>query len=148
MLHLKNDNRREHFEVLFDSLPRLKNYAPLLHPKIETLLAFHQRPLTVVIQSPHLLPEAIQDERGAVSVRIVQDSLTQHLIQQVDAPIVSIAASAANEPYPVNFGTIRSDFIQGVDYVMKMRQKDLIGQARPSVKVQLDEQEDFIFLRE
>jgi len=148
MIQLKPVFSGDQFEILFDSVDRLKMFVPFLHPKFQTLFAFHQRPLTVVINNARGFPQQVYNQHKQISIRIVQDPLCRHLIKEVDAPIITMPAASSNDNFPANFGAIRSDFLQGVDYVMKIRQRDLLEQAQLSVKVTLDGQEDFIFLRD
>ena len=148
LVQLKRSGDPENFEVLFDSIDRLKIYVPMLHPKIETLFAYHRRPLTIAIRNVEGLPPMVYNKERRVAIRIVQDPACRHIIKEVDMPIISASACSVDEAYPINFGSIRSDIIQGVDYMMKIRQRDLNAQAQLSVKMQLDEQDEFVFLRE
>ena len=148
MLHLKRSTKAENFEVLFNSITQIKRFVPFLHPRLETLLAFHLRPLTMLVDGALGLPKELSNEEGLTAIRLVQDELSIQLIEEVESPIISIAANPEGAPFPNGFGSIRSDFLQGVDYIMKIRQKDLLTQAQLSVMVKLDEHENLIFLRE
>jgi L-threonylcarbamoyladenylate synthase len=145
---LKREIRAENFEVLFDSIAQLKLYCPFLHPKLETLLSFHKRPLTLLVDQIEGLPTEVYDFYGQVNVRVVQDDLGRQLIGEVDQPIITMPAGNDEQDYPRNFGAIPSDFLQGVDYIMKIRQRDVREQDELSVKVRIDKQENLIFLRD
>lgn len=148
ILELKREKRAENFELLFDSLDQLRRYCPQLHPRLDTLLAYHQRPLTIAI--PHLegFPALVYNDQGLVNVRVVQQRLSQQLIQGIQQPLITTVASTEEEKYPRNFGAIPSNFLQTADYIMKIRQRDVLEEDQLSVKVRLDSQGELIFLRE
>ena len=134
-------------EVLFSSLDMLKSYAPQLHPRLETLLAFHLRPLTVITEAtPRIRPKARLSD-GRIAARVVRDQYCRHLIKMLGRPLATTIAHFADSPYPDHFGHIRSDIIEAVDYVAKYRPKDPIT-GQPTIMVQLDEQEELEFLRD
>lgn len=145
---LKRTIKAENFEVLFDSIDQLKLFCPHLHPKLETLLSFHTRPLTMLLNNVNGLPTDVYDFYGQVNVRVVQDDLSKQLIKEAEQPIISIPASNEKNAYPHNFGAIPSDFLQGVDYIMKIRQRDVRENDQLAVQVRIDEQENLIFLRD
>lgn len=145
---LKRTIKAENFEVLFDSIDQLKLFCPHLHPKLETLLSFHTRPLTMLLNNVNGLPTDVYDFYGQVNVRVVQDDLSKQLIKEAEQPIISIPASNEKNDYPHNFGAIPSDFLQGVDYIMKIRQRDVRENDQLAVQVRIDEQENLIFLRD
>lgn len=145
---LKRTTKAENFEVLFDSIAQLKLFCPHLHPKLETLLSFHQRPLTMLLDQVKGLPTDVYDFYGQVNVRVVQDELSRQLIQSVAQPIISIPACHDNQAFPSNFGAIPSNFLQGVDYIMKIRHRDIRENDQLAVHVRIDEQENLIFLRD
>lgn len=144
---LKRTIKAENFEVLFDSIAQLKLFCPYLHPKLETLLSFHNRPLTMLLDQVKGLPTDVYDFYGQVNARVVQDDLTRQLIQEVGQPIISIPACHDKEDYPSNFGSIPSDLLQGVDYIMKIRHRDIHQNDQLAVQVRMDEQENLIFIR-
>lgn len=145
--HIKQKATARSFEVLVDSLSMLKNYVEHLHPKIETLLVYHTRPLTVVFDRPRNLPTSLYSPEGTVSIRLVQDEFCRSLITQYGQPLLATFASVGEHTFPVNFGAISSEVIEGVDFVVKYRQNDkTVGE--PSVMVRLSRRDELIFLRE
>ncbi|HKK77679.1 MAG TPA: Sua5/YciO/YrdC/YwlC family protein [Saprospiraceae bacterium] len=148
ILELKREKRAENFELLFYSLDQLRQYCPRLHPRLDTLLAFHERPLTVALANLQGLPEALYNHQGLVNIRVVKQRLSQQLIRAVEQPLVSTPASVNEDQYPRNFGAIPSNFLQTADYIMKIRQRDVMEEDQLSVKVRLNAQGELIFLRE
>ncbi|MCB0638151.1 MAG: Sua5/YciO/YrdC/YwlC family protein [Lewinella sp.] len=134
-------------EVLFPNLDTLKRYAPFLHPRLETLLSYHARPLTVVTRATDSLPRPVISPDGLIAARIAQDSYCQQLLQFYGRPLASVLAHVPGTPYPTHFGRVRSDIIEAVDYVAKYRPREATN-LHPSVMVRLGENEELDFIRE
>lgn len=135
-------------ELLVGSLEALKHFTAHLHPRLETLLYFHQRPLTVVAPGADHLPEEVLHPDGSVALRIVQDSFCTGLLQAFGGPILSVYAAKEGTPYPATFGGISSEIIQGCNHVVRYRQSER-NPGEPSVMVRLSEEtEELEFLRE
>lgn len=135
-------------ELLVWSLEQLKQCSAQLHPRLETLLYFHRRPLTVVTPGADHLPEETLHPDGSVALRIVQDSFCVGLLQAFGSPILSVYAAKTGSPYPATFGGISSEIIQGCNHVVRYRQSER-NPGEPSVMVRLSEEtEELEFLRE
>ncbi|PTM10858.1 MAG: hypothetical protein DA408_15060 [Bacteroidetes bacterium] len=144
---LKTPSLEQPYEILFASLDMLKAYAPRLHPRLETLLVYHLRPLTILTEaSPVIRPHAIFAD-GRMAARITRDNYCRSLIQLVNRPLLTSIAHYSGSPYPSHFGRLRSDIVEGIDYVSKYRPKES-ATARPTIIVQMDELDELDFLRE
>ena len=145
--NLKKRDRSKPFVLLVDSIEMLKRYAVQIPPRIQTLLSYHTRPLTVIYAQGQNLPANAMSTEGSVAIRLVQDELCKQLIRAYDRPLVATSANISNEPFPANFGEISSDVIQGVDYVFQHRRDDKT-QREPSVIVKYNDKGDLVFIRE
>ncbi len=143
---LKDQKQNKGFIVLVDSIDMLRKYVYRVHPRIETLLTYHVRPLTVVYEGSKNLPSNLTAEDGSVAVRISLDPFCKMLIKKFGKPIVATSANLNDMPSPSNFGAISSEIIKGVDYVVQHRQ-DEPKNIQDSVIVKLSEKEELIFLR-
>lgn len=132
--------------ILVNSVEMLKEYVPDVHPRVETLLLLHKRPLTVIHSKYHGLPSILSGGQESIGVRIVQDDFCQELISDLGVPIVSTSANVATQPAPRHFGEITSDIFKRVDYVVRYRQEDKTT-TEPSVIVTYDENGELVFLR-
>ena len=133
-------------EILFSSLRALKEWVPDLHPRLETLLYVHQRPLTLVLdQAPKLCASA--HLKTPIAVRIVQDDYCRLLLAQTEEPVYSMPAFTAHQGIATHFGQISSDILSQVDYVDKYRQADTYPGSL-SVMARLNAQEELEFLRD
>lgn len=137
----------EPFILLVSSIEMLKFYAPGIHPRVETLLLYHNRPLTVVYEHGENLPQNALGPDGSVAIRIPKDDFCLALLEAFGKPIAAVTAQIGNAPYPKHFGEIRSDVIEGVNHVVKHRQMEK-EMDEPSVIARLAEDEELIFLRE
>lgn len=140
-------NSSDPFILLAASIEMLKTYVPIIHPRVETLLLFHTRPLTVVYEQATLLPENALAPDGSVAFRIPQDDFCLALIDNFGKPIVAAAAHTGDVPYPRHFGEISSAIIEGIDFVVKYRQMEK-EMGEPSVVARMSEEEELVFLRE
>lgn len=144
---LKKRDISKPFIILVDSVEMLKNYVRHVHPKVETLLTFHKRPLTVIYdKSKNLALNAIASD-GSVGIRIPTDDYCLNLIRQLGRPIIATSANVSNEPFPTSFSTISYTILKGVDYVATHR-RDEISKEQPSVVVKLSDKQELVFLRE
>ena len=133
--------------ILVDSVDMLKQYVLKVHPRVETLLAYHQRPITIIYDHPQDLPAALLAKDGSIAIRVATDEFCRELIRHFGKPIVSAAACKVSEPFPPTFGAISSEILGNVDYVVKYRQDDKEPQE-PSAMARLDRQRELEFVRE
>jgi len=146
VFQLKQRDPAKTFVLLVDSLEMLKDYVEQVPPKIETLLAFHTRPLTVVYdQAKKLAPNTVAAD-GSIAIRIASNLFCKQLIQAFGKPLVATSANISNEPFPKNFGAISSEVIKGVDYVVRLNQENITF-GEPSVIIRYADGE-VKFLRE
>lgn len=134
-------------EVLVNSLEMLRHYVGRLHPRIETLLLYHLRPLTIVYGEARNLSASIPAEDGSVAIRLVQDNYCAALIKALGHPLIAMPADLRQGSYPIHFGAISSDVIEKVDYVSRYRRSDKMA-AQPAVMVKLSPRDELEFLRD
>lgn len=144
---LKKRDLSKPLVVLVDSLEMLKEYVVEVHPRIDTLLSYHQRPLTIIFEQARQLPSNLIAKDNSVAIRIVKDDFCQEMIKEFGKPIVATSANISNEPFPENFGAISSDVIKGIDFVVRHRQMEKT-QGLPSVLVRVQKDGELLFLRE
>jgi len=135
------------YVLLVSSIEMLKQYAPKIHPRLETLLSFHTRPLTLVLDRVVGLPAGAKAPDGSAAIRVAQDQFCQELIEAVGKPIISTVAAKVGVPYPPTFGGVSSEILGNVDYVVKYRQDDK-EPHEPSAIAKLDRHLELEFLRD
>lgn len=145
--NLKQRDRSKPFVLLVDSIEMLKEYVVAIHPRLETLMMHHIRPMTVIYDQAKNLPPNAVGPGGSVAIRVAHDPFCQHLIKAVGKPLVATSANISNEPFPAIFGEISSEVIKGVDYIAKHRRTDK-SPKEPSVIVKYDGKGELVFLRD
>lgn len=135
------------YVILVNNIEMLKQYAPKIHPRVETLLAYHQRPLTMIYEKPAGLPAGVKHANGTAAIRVATDEFCRELIEAFGKPIVGTAACKHGKPWPPTFGGISSEILGGVDYVVKYRQDDK-EPHEPSAIARLDRHKELEFIRE
>ncbi len=113
---IKNKVPDKPFVLLVSDIEMLKTYVKEIHPRVETLLAYHSRPLTVIYKAKKIVPDILLDN-GKISIRIVQEKKISELISKFGKPIVSTSANISDEPIPKNFNEINEIIKSNVDYI-------------------------------
>ena len=148
IIDIKNrPDNKEGFVILVDSIEMAKLYVDHIHPRVETLLSFHERPLTVIYDKGEGLAANVLGKNGSVAIRVVKDAFCRELISQFGKPLVSTSANVSGSPFPAHFGEINSDVIERVDFIVKYKQ-DSKERGEPSVIIRLDKDEELAFVRE
>ena len=144
---LKKRATSKNFVILVDSIDMLKNYVREVPPRIETLLHYHTRPLTMIFDDACNLPSNLIASDNSVAIRIAQDDFCKELIGQFGYPLVATSANISGQPFAANFGEISSEIIKGVDYIVKIRRHEKTP-GQPSVIARILEDGELEFLRE
>ena len=63
IFEIKQRSPEKAFILLVDSIDMLKRYVKEIHPRVETLLVYHKRPLTLIYKEAQNLPEITKNER-------------------------------------------------------------------------------------
>lgn len=129
---IKNRPPDKSFVLLVSDIEMLKLYVKEIHPRVETLLAYHTRPLTVIYKAKKILPDILLDN-GKVAIRIVQEKKISELIKKFGKPIVSIPANISDEPLPENFNEINDKLKSSVDYVFFHKRNSVEPQQSSAV---------------
>ncbi len=132
--------------LLVSSISMLKNYVEDIHPRVETLLTFHKKPLTVIYPKGINVPDKLLNEHGNVAIRLVDHKLTKDIIEHTGSPIVSTSANFSGSPFPNSFDDIDPKLIELVDYTSYQERKTK-SPATPSVIASYDEKGELIFIR-
>lgn len=143
---IKQRDRSKPILMLVDSLEMVKKHVPHIHPRIETLLMFHKKPLTVVYPNVMRLPDYALAEDGSAAIRITSDPYTNHLIKLLGCPLMSTSANISNEPFAQEFSKVSPNIIERVDFVSKHRILENL-KGKPSVMINYDEEGEINFLR-
>ena len=87
-------------------------------------------PTTIVYPNVKGLGQNLLAENGSAAIRIVQDEFCQKLILSFGKAIVSTSANISGEMAPKQFSEISKEIKNNVDYIVNLRQNELM--ANPS----------------
>ena len=148
LFKLKPQPQPYEFEILTDSLAMLKSHVQHLHPRLETLLTYHHRPLTILFDGVKNFPSNFEDKYAEnFPFRLVREDFCRDLIAHFGRPILATYASFTTNEFPRNFGGICSSVIQSADHVVKFNQNE-VSNGEPSVIVKLSDRDELEFIRE
>lgn len=132
--------------VLVASITQLYEVAAFVHPRIDTLLYYHERPLTVIYPAAKKVYGHLAAKDGTIAVRVVKSGFCHELLVRFGFPLISTSANLSGEPSPVRFGSISSVIINQVDFtVPAFTEKDISG--KPSMIARYDENGELEFVR-
>jgi len=143
---IKNRDRSQPLLALVDSLDMLKKFVPHIHPRIETLLHFHKKPLTVIYPDVNMIPPFARAKDDSVAIRIIQDPYCNQIIKLLGSPLISTSANISGDPFPKSFTEITQSIIDESDFVSMYKRSQNIS-AKPSVLINYDEEGEINFLR-
>lgn len=124
ILKLKSQPEHKGLVTLVADIEMLKSFVPVIHPRLETLLSLHKRPMTVLYNGVKDLPDILFGEDGSLAVRVAHDPFIQDVIYRLGKPIVATLPAEWGGQAPSTFGAISSLFIEHVDYVAQWRRRD------------------------
>lgn len=143
---VKQQNSEKGFIILVSDQNMLKSFIPKLQPKIQSLVDYHIKPVTVIYEEIQSFPKFLLTENNSIAIRITTDEFCKKIITAIGNPIISTTANMSNESYPKLFTEISPKIINQMDYVVQHRQNDL-KPSEPSVIVKTSQKGDLIFLR-
>lgn len=88
-------------------------------------------PMTIIYDFPVGVAANLLAEDGSLGIRITSEKFSRTLCERLRGPIVSTSANKSGKPAPHTFSEISSEIKNGVDYVVRYRQKDRAS-SKPS----------------
>ena len=127
-------------ELVFADAAALRAWFPLIHPRLDILLDYHRRPLTMLVPASPRVPLPLIDGRGEVAVRLAQDSYVYRLCEDLEGPLLcTLALPAGARELPTRFGQVRSDVLRCADHIVQRRQREVLGD-KTTVVIRYNEQ--------
>jgi len=144
---IKQRSSDQSYILLVSSLGMLKEYVEEIPPKIQTLMAYFNRPLTVIYKASENLDPRLMGPDGTVAIRVIEQDFLSALINKLGVPIISTSANFKGESPTHDFELIEKSLIEMVDYSVK----GFVSTSRkttPSAIVKLDDNGELLFIRE
>ena len=110
------------------------------------LIESAEEPLTIVYPEGRMLAENIIAADGSVGIRLVKDEFCRNLIRKFGKPITSTSANISGEIAPSSFSDIKLDILNRVDYIVNLRQKEIMN-AKPSTIIKIALNGEFKIIR-
>ncbi len=132
--------------VLVSSIAQLYDVVVSVHPRVDTLLSLHERPLTVIYPKAKEAFRHLAAENGSLAVRVVKSGFCHQLIEAFGHPMTSTSANISSSESPTDFGSISTEIIDQVDFALPaFTEKGIQGTA--SVMATYDDNGELDFIR-
>ena len=92
-------------------------------------------PTTIIYPNVKFLSSNILAKDGSAAIRIANDTFCNKLINQLDFPIVSTSANISGNSYPKKFSEITDEIKDNVDYIVNLRQKEIMDTPSSIIKI-------------
>ena len=146
LLSFKRDNFHFNYECLVNSIEQFKYYVPDLSPRVETLLSFHSRPLSILLTSDNL-PEHIGNLSSKIAFRMDNSVGISTIIQLVNQGLWATSAFIGAEIKGNTLDVINESAKALADEIVQLKNiKNITGEE--AVLVELDDEDNLAFLRE
>ncbi len=122
--------------ILLDNEAKLQSYVQEIPDVAWDLIELTERPLTIIYDHAKNLAKNVIAEDGSIGIRVTRDEFCKNLIGKFRKPIVSTSANISGNEPPQSFSDIDEDIINGVDYVVNLRQNEYC-ESQPSTVIKL-----------
>jgi len=96
------------------------------------------KPTTIIYPNVIELSYTLLASDGSAAIRIVKDKFCNELIQQFGKPIVSTSANISGTDFPKQFSEITDEIKDNVDYVVNLRQDELMNKPSRIILINID----------
>ncbi len=127
---IKERSQDQPFLLMVSSIEVLKEYVDSIHPRVETLLSLHNRPLTIIYPKAKNLKPPLVNDKGGVAIRIVKSGSCKKLLEAWGGPLLSTSANVHGDPTPNHFGEISSQVIRQSDFTFPIDKSEKSGKAQ------------------
>lgn len=145
IMSLKGKREDKGYIVMMESLAMVENYVTTVPESIKAAL-LDPHPTSVIVPNPTGLLIGVLAVDGTLAVRIPKDPICLGLMKGLGKPLVSTSANFTGHPLPTQFSEISMELLDGVDYVINLRQEAPLG-GEPSRLVRIAETGKMIILR-
>ncbi len=143
---LKKRTDSKNMIVLLDNANRLESYVRNVPEQAWQLIEYSERPLSIVFDSARNLADSAIARDGSVAIRISKDDFCVRMINKLRKPIISTSANISGEKPPANFHEITPTILNGVDYIVNLRQDERTIN-KPSTIIRLRQNGQIEFIR-
>ena len=117
--------------VLIDSENQLSQYVKEIPGIAWDLIDVADKPLTIIYPGAKNLANNLISNDGSIGIRISKEAFSSDLVKKFGKAIVSTSANISGKISPSTFSDIEPEILEGVNYIVKYRQKEN-QKAQPS----------------
>ena len=96
------------------------------------------KPTTIIYPKIRGLSSNLLASDGSAAIRIATDKFCKELIQQFGKAIVSTSANISDEQSPKQFSEIKKEIKNNVDYIVNLRQDELMNKPSQIILINKD----------
>lgn len=145
ILDLTHNNNAKNTFLLVDSLEAIHELSNNLHPRIETLLHFHNRPINIIYKARPSVPSHLT-WNGQLTIRYTKDPLLSDLVKLLGNPILSCPARTPNFKNVQDLNLIDPVIKENVDHIFFLGKKT-DTKNKEATLVSFDKNGELLFLR-
>ena len=108
------------------------------HTAVRIQQAENSLPTTIIYQQVCGLTSNLLGENKSAAIRIVQDNFCKQLIQLFGKAIISTSANISGNQTPKKFSEISDEIKKNVDYIVNLRQNELMTTASTILMINED----------
>lgn len=144
---LKRRSEDKNLIILVNSLDQASLYVEKIPDMVPDLIKNFVRPLTIIYPGARNLPDNLIASDGSIGIRVVKKQLCEAIIQELGKPLVSTSANISGNSAPLTYAMISPEIIEGVDYVIQIRQEQ-VTEMKPSTIIKVGSNNEITILRE
>ena len=123
--------------LIVSDIAMLKRYVKQLHPRIETLLVYHRRPIIIYHEVDSSVSHLPTNEKGEIGIRVSHHRFCKTLINHLGQPL--IALDIQNKTQSIPFDQIPARFKEASFY-LNPEVLHYAGKNRICMKAKYDEE--------
>lgn len=104
------------------------------------ILDLSEKPTTLILDKPRNVAKNVIAPDNTLGMRIVKEPFCFKLMERMKKPLVSTSANISGGPTPLSFAEISPAIVNGVDYVVNLRQNEKAEKASAIIKLGADAQ--------
>lgn len=143
---LKQRDPNKSVVLLLENPNQLYRYVKEVPSIAYELIAYAEKPLTIVFSNAVNLPPTLIHQDGSIAIRIVKHAFCQQLLKKFKKPLVSTSANLSGQGSPRCFQDVNPIIIRGVDHVVDAGQ-DTAKNNQASTIIKVESNGRFQFIR-
>ena len=95
-------------------------------------------PTTVIFNNVKNISKHAIAKDGSAAIRLANDIFCKKIINKLGKPIISTSANVSGEKNPKSFAEINEDLKKNVDYIVNLRQEEIMETPSSIIKIYYD----------